>query len=274
MGRRPKNAEAAAPDASVGKEDEGTIRAVERAITVLNAFSVDHPSMSVIEIQKKAGLSRPTLYRLLGTLSAAHLVRAEGDPQRFSLDHGVMKFANVWLSTLDAVDLARPLLEALRDRSGETTGLFLLNDVTRICALECKSREAISYSRGLGNAGNITEGATGKAILAALPDHRVESVLDTLGLSGEQRAQVVEAVRQTRERGYAISFSEIIHGAVAIAAAFRDQKGNVAGSIGIFGPLSRFDEGKVDVAARDLIGVSEELSLKLGFTPAHTGKTR
>ncbi|MFG1374327.1 IclR family transcriptional regulator [Xanthobacter oligotrophicus] len=260
--------------ASEDKEDEGTIRAVERAIAVLNAFSIEQPSMSVIEIQKKVGLSRPTLYRLLATLSAARLVRGEGDPQRFSLDHGVMKFANVWLSTLDTVDLARPLLEALRDSSGETTGIFLLNDVTRICALECKSREAISYSRGLGNAGNITEGATGKAILAALPDDRIETVLDKLARSPDHRAQLLEAVRQTRERGYAISYSEIIDGAVAMASAFRNQKGDVVGSVGLFGPLSRFDDGKVEAASRSLMGVSEQLSSKLGFSPQRAARSR
>ena len=42
--------------------------------------------MSVLEIQKKVPLSRPTLYRLLQTLAAKGLVRAEGEPQRFALD--------------------------------------------------------------------------------------------------------------------------------------------------------------------------------------------
>lgn len=245
---------------------EGSVRAVDRAIAILNAFSVDQPSMSVIEIQKKVGLSRPTLYRLLSTLVAARLVRGEGDPQRFRLDHGVMNLANVWLSTLDVVDVARSLIEELRDSTGETAGLFLLRDHTRLCALECKSREVISYSRGMGNAGDISQGATGKAILAALNDHEVESALDAMKLKGDKRASIKTSVADTRERGYAISFSEIIEGAVAIAAPFYDYHGAVAGSVGLFGPQARFSEEKIKAAAGNVISTAASLSERLGHS--------
>lgn len=253
----------------IGNPDEaaeGSVRAVDRAIAILNAFSVDQPSMSVVEIQKKVGLSRPTLYRLLSTLVAARLVRGEGDPQRFRLDHGVMNLANVWLSTLDIVDVARNLIEDLRDNTGETAGLFLLRDHTRLCALECKSREVISYSRGMGNAGDISQGATGKAILAAFSDHQVETALDAMKLRGEKRASIKSAVADARERGYAISFSEIIEGAVAIAAPFYDYHGAVAGSVGLFGPHARFGEEKIEAAAGNVITTAALLSERLGHS--------
>lgn len=246
---------------------EGNVRAVERALAILNAFSADQPFMGVAQIQKKTGLSRATVYRLLTTLSAARLVRSEGDPQRFTLDHGVMKFASVWLSTLDAVELARPILRELRETLGETTALFLLRENSRICAVEYKSREAISYSRGLGHAGDITQGATGKAILAAMQDDQVTNVLDTLGCHGLARSKLLEAVGETRRAGYAISFSEIIEGALAISVAFRDHRGDVAGSLGLFGPQPRFPETKIKRCANALMQASEALSSQLGFEP-------
>src|SRR3954453_1728414 len=41
------------------------VRAVDRAIAILRCFTAEQPAISVIEIQKRVGLSRPTLYRLL-----------------------------------------------------------------------------------------------------------------------------------------------------------------------------------------------------------------
>lgn len=65
-----------------------SVRAVDRAIEILQYFSADKPSMSVLDIQERVSLSRPTLYRLLQTLASKGLVRAFGDTQRFSLDYG------------------------------------------------------------------------------------------------------------------------------------------------------------------------------------------
>src|SRR3982751_6082691 len=92
------------------KSDGSTVRAVDRAIAILQCFTDDKPALSVLEIQKRVGLSRTTLYRLLQTLAASGLIKAEGDPQRFRLAHGVMELAHVWLAGLDKVDVARPVL--------------------------------------------------------------------------------------------------------------------------------------------------------------------
>src|SRR5579871_3182997 len=106
----------------------GGVRAVDRAIAILQCFTPDQPALSVIEIQKRVGLSRPTLYRLLQTLAQRDLIQAEGDPQRFRLSHGVMKLSHVWLKGLDVVALARSTVENLRDLTGETAALFRLQE--------------------------------------------------------------------------------------------------------------------------------------------------
>ena len=111
------------PRAKTPKSQTGTVRAVERAIEILQAFS-NKSSMSVLEIQKAVGLSRPTLYRILKTLASKGLVRAHDTPQRFSLDYAVGGFAQSWLSGLDIVAAARPILERLHEESKETVGLM------------------------------------------------------------------------------------------------------------------------------------------------------
>src|ERR1700676_1510757 len=141
----PRAAKPPPPAKDTGKDPGMTgVRAVDRAIAILQCFTAEQPKLSVIEIQKRVGLSRPTLYRLLHTLAARDLIHAEGDPQRFMLAHGVMQLSHVWLNGLEVVAVARPIVEGLRDLTGETAALFRLQEDRGICILECESRHVHS----------------------------------------------------------------------------------------------------------------------------------
>src|SRR5262245_13310330 len=157
-----------------------SVRAVDRAIEILQSFSTDKPSMSVVELQKKVRLSRPTLYRLLHTLTAKGLVRAVGEPQRFALDHGIAHLARVWFSTFDTTATAGPILAHLRDQTGETTALFGLRDNVLTSVLEMTSSHALSTAQGLGYSAPIYRGASGKAVLAFMNEETIASVLEHL----------------------------------------------------------------------------------------------
>jgi DNA-binding IclR family transcriptional regulator len=194
-----------------------TVRAVDRAIAILQCFSAEKPAMSVLEIQRRVGLSRPTLYRLLQTLAATGLIKAEGDPQRFRLAHGVMELAHVWLAGLNKVDVARPILERLREETGETAALFVFREQKRICVLELESHHALTIARGVGDTGDITLGASGKAILAFLDEVQRDTILDQLG-NKARRAELAKALETVRSRGYATSHGEVFVGAVALAS--------------------------------------------------------
>ncbi len=252
-------------------EAEG-VRAVERAVEILQAFSPARPSMSVVELQRVLGLSRPTLYRLLQTLVSKGLVRADGEPQRFSLGPGVMSLAHVWTSCADVAQLARPILERLRDETNETAALFVLRDEKRLCVMELISRHALAISRGVGETEHISHGASGKAILAFVDedDGIAASLWSTLP-NGTDEQGLRKNLARTRENGFAISRSEKFVGAVAIAAPFFDHDGRVAGSIGLFGPEARLEEGHVGRAASLVVKAARKLSTELG--PAPRGET-
>jgi IclR family acetate operon transcriptional repressor len=248
------------------KADNGAagVRAVDRAIAILQCFTPDQPALSVIEIQKRVGLSRPTLYRLLQTLAQRDLVLAEGDPQRFRLSHGVMKLSHVWLKGLDVVALARSIVEGLRDLTGETAALFKLQEDRGICILECESRHVLSISRGVGDSSSLTRGSTGKAMLGFMEPQRQSEILSTIP-RGAQRARLEEEIKLARQRGYATSRGEIFVGAVAVSAPYFDHRGNVVGSVGIYGPSARIDEPKMLEYSKLAREAGQEISVDLGF---------
>src|SRR5262249_35356876 len=89
------------------------MRAIDRAIDVLECFAVERGPLAIGELEKRAGLSRPTLYRILSTLIGRKYVRKDGAPPRYRLDIGAGRLADAWNNSLDVARLAEPLMKNL-----------------------------------------------------------------------------------------------------------------------------------------------------------------
>ena len=60
-----------------------SVRAVDRALEILMAFTAADHQLTASELLKRVDLSRPTLYRLLRTLENSGFIVSSGDPQKF-----------------------------------------------------------------------------------------------------------------------------------------------------------------------------------------------
>jgi IclR family acetate operon transcriptional repressor len=239
---------------------EDRVRAVERAIDILQAFVGQTGGLKVIEIERATGISRPTLYRLLRTLEKRRLVRTCSDPTRYDLDYGVVELAHTWLRNADFLSRTEPALQMLADITEETVCLCLYRDGKRVYVRELASKHPLTVARGVGATMPVTIGASGIAILAAESDAGLEAVLAPLPPS--EQADLRALVDATRKRGYAItSAPAIIPGAAAVSAAIVDHKGQVQGSIGVYGPSSRFTPDKFEAAARGAIACAKQVSI-------------
>jgi IclR family transcriptional regulator, acetate operon repressor len=244
-------------------EKSETVRAIDRAIDVLECFATGRRALSIGEIEKRVRLSRPTLYRILSTLMLRGFVRKDGDPPRYRLDIGIGRLADAWTNSLDIVRLAMPLLQGLLERYDETVALYLRKDNTRLCVAEVPSRQALSYSRGLGYSGSLVRGASGLAILAFLDADHAAQIIAQEHDSG--RAQTLRRkLIDIRRGGYALSGGDFIAGAQAIASPVFDRHGAAIGSLGLFGPSVRFPAKRVLDCARAVKHSASSLSSLLG----------
>jgi IclR family acetate operon transcriptional repressor len=250
------------PAQEAEKSGEG-VRAVERALAILLAFSKKDDELSAAELAKRTKLSRPTLYRLLHSLEKQNFIRSVGEPQRFRLGPAVAKLALVWSSTFKIAEVAQPVMRKIWRETGETVALFVPQGAHRLCVAEIPSAEPLSFKRGVGYSELISLGASGRAILAF-----AESGQDTLQAYAQQSGVEVENLLHelslVRDSGYAYSRNELIEGATAVAAPFFNGSGEVAGSIAIFGPAARINEEKIKVHGQLLKEASAGLSHELG----------
>lgn len=239
------------------------VRAVERALDVLSAFSPSDSDLLVADLGKRVGLSRPTLYRLLRTLEGKGFVVSSGEPQRYRLGPAVARLAHLWSTSLDLSDVARPVMLQAWSYTSETVALFVPRGEMRLCVAEMQSPQPLSFRRGVGYSERLVKGASGRAILAFTNLQPGQLEAYAAGTAADI-GWVREQLAITRERGYAMGHNELIQGAYAVAVPFFDPSGNVAGSLGVFGPDVRLTEARIHEFGHFLRGLGTELSEALG----------
>lgn len=243
-----------------GEKAQVSVRAVERALDILLAFRPQDDALTVADLLGRVELSRPTLYRLLRTLQGKQFLISSGDPQRFRLGPAVAQLAHVWTEGLDLSSVAEPMMRKVWDGTGETVALFVPEGAFRLCIAEMPSSQALSFKRGVGYRERLVVGASGKAILAHIPD-KLGSHAAGLQIDLKKYSRELALIK---DRGYAISKNELIQGAVAVSAPFFNRAGEVAGSLSVFGPSVRLSDAQIAKFGKLLVREAREISQVLG----------
>ena len=264
-------------NSSTDAANAGGVRAVGRALDILLAFREGEVDLKASELLTRVPLSRPTLYRLLHTLEQAGFVQAFGEPQRFRLGAAIAQLARVWGSAKHiAVDIptaALPVMRWLWKHTGETVAVFTPDGIDRVCVAELVSEQALSFRRGVGYRERLMLGASGRTILAHLPHTQAALRPYAKGLPTGLKFVLKDYAAEldaTRARGYAVSHSELIQGAAAMAAPFFGASGQVAGSLAVFGPSVRLSNARVKEICGLLVAQAAALSSALGKPLART----
>ena len=236
-----------------------SVRAVDRAIDILEAMSVAPEGMKISELEEVTGISRPTLYRLVATLVNRNLLRQCGDPTRYEMDAGIIGLAQPWMKSAGSFAHAAPALDALAVAAGETVGLCLRRGAQRIFVREITSPHPLKYAIGVGATEPLLRGAGGRAILAFLDGDEVAAVLAETGDVLNQ--DLDDALREIRAYGYALSESQILEGATAIAAPIFGQDGRCLGSVGVYGPSVRLSGDRIPAVVDALLACADRISV-------------
>ena len=122
---------------------------------------------------------------------------------------------------------------------------------------------------GTGQQYDLVRGAAGKALLANLNSVGARAAIDEAerihGAEVPDPAIFAEELLTIREQGYALSFSEVVEGANAIAAPILNTLGQPIASINITGPESRLDPEAMKRSVDPLIEAVSDIRSRLGY---------
>lgn len=155
----------------------------------------------------------------------------------------------------------RPLMERLRDESGETATLFVLSGHQQMVADVAASRQPLRYELEIGQAFDLHRGAAGKAALAEMDDGAIFGLLDRAGVTGGTRRKLMADLARIRQQGFATSLGERLEGGAAVAAAIRDDSGRARGVLGLMMPAFRNEPDRLPHLGKVLVNHLEQLRL-------------
>jgi IclR family transcriptional regulator, pca regulon regulatory protein len=213
------------------------VEALARGLDVLACFDADHPGMSLSEVATAAGLARPTARRLLLTLEELGFVRACGGV--FFLTPKVLTLGMAYVGALGLWDIARPHLEALVARTGESSSMAQLDGSDIVYVARVSVPKLIALRVDIGTRFPAVQASQGKVLLAALSPDELEAALAQPSRAGlppyigrsEERLQA--ELTEIRARGWALADEELAPGVRSVAVPVRDGTGTVRAAMNV-----------------------------------------
>jgi DNA-binding IclR family transcriptional regulator len=159
-------------------------------------------ALSLAELVEATGLPRATTHRLAMAMEVHHLVRRTPDG-RYSL--------GARLQAGGLVEAARPVLETLRDETGESVQLYVRRGDRRLCVASLESPHGLRTIVSVGALLPLDVGSAGKVL-------RLES---------------------SARFGWAQSVEERERGVASVSAPVEDSDGRVVAAVSVSGPVER-----------------------------------
>lgn len=249
-----------------------TVIGLERGLRLLAQFSGENPEQTLSELARRMGLSRSSVFRLVYTLESMGFLHRQD--HRYRLGPRVLTLGFDYLASQDLVETARPLLAALRDATGVTANLGILDRTDVIYLAQAASLRPFASRVSVGSRFPAHAMSMGRLLLGGLTDDELDRLYSgqTLERFTEDTATTLDAlcerIRVDRERGYVISRGSFERGIAAVAAPVRDGEGRVVAAINIAGPVAVLDNGALDGVFKDrVIETAGEISRLLGYRP-------
>jgi len=219
-----------------------TLQTVERALAFLEAVAQARRPPRLKEVAQALSINVTTSYHLLNTLQLAGYVTRDSDG---TLRIG-SRAAILYQGLVRNFALGRELMPVIAELSastGETTYIAALNHEKVIIQALVEGDQAVRVT-GLyvGFSGSEHIRASGKAILAQLPDDERNAVLGQCvpGASAGELDGFISELNKVRELGWALDDGSFQEGVCCIAAPFYRSGGYVAGSVAVSVPAARF----------------------------------
>jgi DNA-binding IclR family transcriptional regulator len=221
-------------------------RATDRVIDILELAAASRQGLPLKALSVQVETPKSSLLPLLRTLSARGYLE-QGRSGEYRLGPRALELAAGASVRRDLVEAARPALDALMRRTGESAFLTTLAaDATAVVFIDVvETDQLIRYTVAVGQRSPLHATANGKAILAVLPGAEREDILRSLSLKRYTDRTITSlpalraALDEIRAAGVALSVNEIVRGASGIAAPVHGRDGRVVGACAVGGPTDR-----------------------------------
>ncbi len=246
-----------------------SVTSVVRALDILELLARQGGTGRVSDIAKVLRCSKNTAFRLLKTLQHRSFV-IQTDDTAYALTFKLLTLGECVLSHTDLHSVARPYLNALNRRYGETISLGILDGDEVVYVDRVLGTRPYHTSYAVGARTTSYSTALGKAILAFSRPAVVDRIIEA-GLKPRTDHTITDParlradLRTTAARGYAYDNQESVLGIRCVAAPVFDRRGDVVAAMSVSALSARVTGEYAEALARSVVSQAVALSSRLGY---------
>lgn len=255
------------------QESDAILGTLDKGLHVLVVLSEARGAgLTLTELCAEVGLHRTTMFRILATLQARGFITRDEQSGRYQIGLRVLGLASGLLRRLDIRQIARPILQDVRQRTQELVYLTVLDKGEVVTVEAFDSDQVISLRADIGDRRPAYCSASGKAILAHLPTAEVDAIL-AAGMPALTQRTITSPVvmhhhlPEIRARGFAYDDEERMEGLRCVAAPIFGVDGNVLGATSIAVPLMRAPWPRLQELGQEIAVAAAAISRQLGYVP-------
>ena len=253
------------------------VQSVERTLDILESLVEFGSEVGLVEISQAVNLPLATVHRLLGTLIQRGYVKQNQHNRKYSLGFRALQMGHDMRQRFSLRLEARPFLQRLVQRVGESANLAVLDDGEVVYIDQAQSSRILRMFTQVGNRLPVHSTGSGKALLAFLPADVVDGILRRFGMPARTQRTITDInvfrdeLSKTRQRGYALDDEEQEEGVRCLAVPVRDASGQVVATLSVSGPVTRLNDANVNDVLPELVDCGHKLSARLGYAPEPAG---
>ncbi|WP_049987092.1 IclR family transcriptional regulator [Halobellus rufus] len=239
-------------------QTENTLAGVEKTFDVIAAVQ-ELGRVRVTELADHLDIPPSTAQVHLNTLrKCGYVIKDDG---KYKIGLRFLEHGGYARRQLDLYRAAKTHINDLAEQTGEAANLGVEENGERVLIYKSESpNDAIYDNAPTGERTHLHWTALGKALLAELPDTRIETIVESHGLPAKtphtitDREALFEEIEAIRKRGYSIEDQDRRKGILAIGVPIiEEQTDSVAGAICVSGPRSRFWDDGIDKSLLDAV---------------------
>ena len=248
-------------------EGARTIQSVETAFEIVEHLK-ETDGAGVSELASALDLAKSTVHSHLATLHSAGYVTRDGDTFHVALRF--LDLGNYAREQDTLYQVGRPKVDELAEQTGEKVWILAEEHGRGIHLYVASGKRSVRTYARTGQLNYLHQLAAGKAILAYLPEERIDEIVDRHGLPARTEDTITDPdelrdeLAEIRERGFAQNREESIPGLHAVGVPITNERDVAIGSLSLSAPAKRLRGNRFDEEVPNLLlGIANEIEINM-----------
>lgn len=248
------------------EQEFGSDGTVGKALVVLDAVASFGRPVRFADLLTNSPYPKPTLYRLLQTLTRQFMLSYDEDRGTYALGLRLVRLAHVAWATSSLAQIARPFLYELSEDTGETVHLAQMDHGQVLYLDKRNAAKPVEMFSSAGKVGPAYCTGVGKAMLAYLDGPALDAAIARQSFyrftskTLDSPIRLMAELIQVRDCGLAFDREEHEPGIICCAAPILSRAGRAIGAISITSTTARTSLATLEARADHIKEVAAKIA--------------